>query len=82
MVQNVWETCIFDSRRHRLRVETVNVTEKTLTLIRELLDEDKLLTLLHSMIRDSIRMCTNDEYICTSNPLLFRGNTFRGNELL
>ena len=61
---------------------TPNVTEKTLTLISEPLDEDKLLTLLHSMIRDSIRMCSNDEYIGTSNPLLFRGNTLSGNELL
>ena len=59
-----------------------NVTKKTLTLISEPLDEDILLTVLHSMIRDSIMMCTNDEYIGTSNPLLFWGNTFRGNELL
>ena len=48
-----------------------NVAEKTLALNSEPLDEDILLTLLHSMIRDSIRMCTNDEYIGTSNPLLF-----------
>ena len=40
-----------------------NVTEKTLTLICDPLDEDRLLTLLHSVIRDSIRMCTNDEFI-------------------
>ena len=37
-----------------------NATEKTLTLISDPLDEDRLLTLLNSMIRDSIRMCTND----------------------
>ena len=48
-----------------------NVTRKNVTLISEPLDEDRLLTLLHSMIRDSIRMCTNDEYIGTSNLLLF-----------
>ena len=48
-------------------------TEKTFTLISGPLDEDILLTLLHSMIRDRIRMCTNDEYIGTSNPLLFWG---------
>ena len=59
-----------------------NVTEKTLTLISEPLDEDRLLTMLHSMIRDSIMMCINDEYIGTSNPLFFGGNTLRGNELL
>ena len=35
------------------------------------LDEDRLLTLLLNMIRDSIRMCTNNEYIGTSNPLPF-----------
>ena len=47
-----------------------NVTEKKLTLISEPLDEDRLLTLLHSMIRDGIRMCTNDEYIDTSDLFL------------
>ena len=31
------------------------------------------LTLLHCMIRDSIGMCTNVQYIGTSKPLLFRG---------
>ena len=37
------------------------------------LDEDRLhvLKLLHSVIRNSIRMCTNDEYIGKSNPLHF-----------
>ena len=38
-----------------------SVTEKTLTLISEPRDEDRPLTLLHSMNRDSMRMCTNDE---------------------
>ena len=46
---------------------------KTLTLISDPLDEDRLLKLLYSMIRDSIRMYTNAEYICTSNLLLFGG---------
>ena len=50
-----------------------NVTEKMLTSISDPQDEDRLLTSLHSMIRDSIRMCTNDEYICTSNILPFGG---------
>ena len=59
-----------------------NVTEKTLTLISEHLDEDRLLALLHSMIRDSIWMCTNDKYIGESNLLLFGGKKFRGNEFL
>ena len=40
-----------------------NVVEKTLTLISDPLDEDRLLTLLHSMIRDSIRICTDDQSI-------------------
>ena len=53
------------------RVSKPNVTEKTLTLMSDPLDEDRLLTLLYSMIRDSIRMCTNDEYIGTNNILLF-----------
>ena len=34
-----------------------------------------------SMIRDSIRICKNDDYIGTINPLLFLG-IFRGNKLL
>ena len=52
-----------------------SVPEKRLTLISDPLDEDRLLILLHSVIRDSIRMwmCTNAEYISTSNPLLFFG---------
>ena len=52
-----------------------NATEKVFTLISDPLDEDRLLTLLHStrMIRDSIRMCTNEEYIGTRNSLLFGG---------
>ena len=51
----------------------VTCTEKTLTVISDPLDEDRLyvLTLLHSVIRNSIRTCTNDEYIGKSNPLLF-----------
>ena len=48
-----------------------NVTEKTLTLISEPLVENRQLTFLHSMIRDSIRMCANDEYI--GNPLRVLG---------
>ena len=61
----------------------VTCTEKTLTLISDPLDEGRLqvLNLLHSAIRNSIRMCTNDEYIGKSNPLVFWGNTLRGNEL-
>ena len=59
-----------------------NVTEKTLTLISEPLDEDRQLALLHSMIRDSIMMCTNDKYIGTSNLKFFGGNNLRGNEFL
>ena len=71
-----------------------NVAEKTFTLITDPLDEDRLLTLLHSVIEDSIRMCTSDEYIGTGNPLLLffvcfffwggglGGNTLRENELL
>ena len=53
----------------------VTCTEKTVTLISDPLDEDRLhvLKLLHSVIRNSIRMCTNDEYIGKSNPLLFGG---------
>ena len=66
--------------QHGSRVETKRY-EKTLTLISEPLDEDRLLTLLHSMIRDIIRMCKNNEYIGISNPLLSGGNTLRGNEL-
>ena len=56
------------------RVEGLNQTlqRKTLTLISVPLDEDRLLALLHSMIRDSIRMCTNDEYIGTGNLFQFR----------
>ena len=38
-----------------------SVTEKTLTLISDPMYEDRLLILLHSVIRDSIRMCTKDE---------------------
>ena len=53
-----------------------NVTEKTLTLISEPLDKDRLLTFLLSMIRDSIRMCTNNVYIGTSNSLPFWGEYF------
>ena len=66
-----------------------NVTEKTLTLISEPLDEDRLRTLLLSMIRDSIRMCTNDEYIGSINLLLLfflfffgGGDNMIGNEFL
>ena len=60
-----------------------NIAEKMLTLISDPLDEDRLLTLLHSVIRDSIRMYTSDEYTGTSNPLLLGGgDTLRGNELL
>ena len=53
----------------------VTCTEKTLTLINDPLDDDRLhvLKLLHSVIRNSIRMCTSDEYIGKSNPLLFGG---------
>ena len=36
-----------------------NVTEKTWTLISDPLDEDRLLTLLYSMIRDSVRFTKN-----------------------
>ena len=36
-----------------------SVTEKTLQLISDPLDEGRLLIPLHSVIRDSIRMCTN-----------------------
>ena len=77
MVQKFEESVdwILDDTR---RGSKPNVTEKTLTLISEPRDEDRLLTLLHSMNRDSMRMCTNDEYIGTSNPLLFWGNTLRG----
>ena len=49
------------------------------------MDEGRLLTLLHGMIRDSIRMCPNDNYIGTSNLLLFflgGGDNLRGNEFL
>ena len=50
-------------------------TEKTLTLIGDPLDEDRLhvLKLLHSVIRNSIRMFTNNEYIGKSNTLHFGG---------
>ena len=50
----------------------VTCTEKMLTLISDPLDENRLhvLKLLHRVIRNSIRMCTNDEYIGKSNPLL------------
>ena len=50
-----------------------NVREKTLTLISDPLDKDRLLTRLHSVTGDGIRMCTNDECIGTSNPLPFLG---------
>ena len=50
-----------------------NVTEKTLSLISDPLDEARLIILLHIIIRDSIRMRTNDGYIGTSNTLLFGG---------
>ena len=46
------------------------------------MDEERLLTLLHSMIRGSIRMSTNVGYIGKSKPLLFCENTLRENELL
>ena len=57
--------------------------EKTLRLISDPLDEDRLhvLKLLHSLIRNSKRMCTNDEYISQSKPLLVWVDTSRGNEL-
>ena len=58
-----------------------NVTEKKLTLISDHLDEDKLQTLLHSLIRDSIWMSTNNGYSHTSNSLLSWGNILRRNEL-
>ena len=50
-------------------------TEKTLALFSDPLDEDRLhvLKLLHSVIRNSIGRCKNDEYIGKSNPLLFGG---------
>ena len=50
-----------------------NVTEKTLKLISDPLDEEILLTLLHSMIRDNISMSTTDEYIGKSKSLLLGG---------
>ena len=53
-----------------------SVTEKTLTLISDPLDEDRLLISLVSVIRDSIRMCTNDEYNSTNKLLLFWGKYF------
>ena len=50
-----------------------NVTDKKMTLISDHLDEDKLQTLLHSIMWDSIRMSTNNGYTGTSNLLLFLG---------
>ena len=58
------------------RGSKINVTEKALTLISDPLDEDRLQTLLHSAIRDSIGMCTNNEYIGRSNRLQSFGEYF------
>ena len=54
---------------------SVTCTEKTLTFVSDPLDEDRphVVKLLYSVVRNSIRMCTNDEYIGKSNPLLLGG---------
>ena len=60
-----------------------NITEKILTLISDPFDEGRLLTLLNSKIRDTIRMGKNNNYIGRTIHCLFRGGSiFTGNELL
>ena len=51
---------------------------RMITLIIDPLDEDRLLKLLHSMIRDSIRMCTHGEYICILNTSVHAIHCFFG----
>ena len=63
---------ILDNTGRGLKLNVI-CTEKTLILISDPMNGGRLnvLKLLDSVTRNSIRMCTNDEYISKSNTLLF-----------